>query len=211
MSWTTPRTWSASETETAAIFNLHVRDTQNVIATARETVNGRVRRSLRSVVVPSGWAAGTSANNAGGADTVLTSFTATVPAATWNNYGDVIIAEGLATIPGNNANVKTLKVRVGGATAMTLCTGAFAVSTNIVFKVIMILNSSTNIGVYGCTRYGLSTGTTTNIINNGSFTVASVLTNALSFDFLASSATAADIAVVEYSLYTSLSLTGALV
>ena len=211
MSWATPRSWAAGETETAAIFNTHLRDQQNVIATARDSI-GRVRRALKTVAFGTAWIASTNANAAGGADTVLSGMSCSIPANTWANPGDCLIVEAYGFVPGNNANVKTLKIRVGGATAVTLTTGAFVQNTSIAIRAHLIRNSVTNIGVYGCTRFGLGTGgTATNVINSGSFTVANVTTNALTFDFLCASATAADIGIVEYALYSSLSLTGAVV
>ena len=216
MAWTTPRGWSAGETETAGIFNLHLRDQLNVIRTPMD-VGGPSTTSARVVLGGAGRGYGASvivgqnSNPSGAVDTALSGCALTIPPGTWYNYGDALILETAGAFAAN-ANTKVIKIRLGAATPVTILTGT-PNALNWWSRHILLLNSSTNVGLYGPFHYGDASlgGAVTTLVCNGSFTLPSVLTNPTPFDILVNSSGASDIILSEWSLSYALSLTGALV
>lgn len=210
MSWTTPRTWSPGETETSAIFNLHLRDQLNVIKTPMDsgprTIIGGAGRGYGGSAV-----SGVNACPAGSVDTVMTGCSLSIPPNTWYNYGDTLILETRGLFAAN-ANAKLVKVRVGAAAAVTIYTG----SPNGTYwwsRHMLLCNSSTVVLIYGATHVGsASLGAVTTLICNGSFSgLASVLTNTLALDVLTNGVAASDVVIQDWNLSYALSLSGAVV
>lgn len=160
MSWTSPRTWAAGETETAAIFNSALRDNLNVIKTPIDN-SGRIMLGIRGVYYGGSTTVGANSNAAGSGDTTLSTFTTTIPTGVFVNPGDGLLIDGIAFCAANT-NSKSLKIKMDSLTPVTVFTNAANVANhNIPFQVYCLrsLNTSSgSIGVYGWSFTGAAHG-----------------------------------------------------
>lgn len=99
MAWTTPRTWTTSETVTAALMNTHVKDNLSHLITGIRSASGLPISQYKSFAYGSGQANGA---GTGAAPTELTSYAVTIPGNTLEATGrgsilvSSLIAQGAA-------------------------------------------------------------------------------------------------------------------
>jgi hypothetical protein len=200
MAWTTPRTWNPGETVTASLMNVHLRDQLNILKTQIRD-DGALILGLGQV----GFSAG-QGNNAGGADTQLTSYDVTIPAGFCLNPGDMIVVEGVFTTAANG-NTKTCKIQVGGGTSQTVFVTAGS-STIVPFRVEIRRRTSTTGSMTGVSWIGAASGgaPTNYMINVSLGTVA--FGSSQTLKIFAASTGAADLKLTDYNVYFVRSLTG---
>lgn len=202
MAWTAPRTWSANETETAAIFNQAIRDNMNFVYNLRKS-SGRTYRCVKAIGYTGSFTSANS-NPAGGVVTYPSGYDYTAPAGMFRNAGDALIIQGLGYIPGSASETKTMTIRIG-STATTLIAANMSNAHRVIYHVIVRRNSSTGLGVFGTAIYGPATPTGCRIIN-GSSTVSDLATNAVTISMGVGSATATQIGLTEHLVIQSLSI-----
>lgn len=163
MAWTSPRTWTPLETVTAALLNLHLRDNLNLLKT-RIDDDGTLNTQLFGVGFSVGGA------NTGTTETdPLPGFTFSL-AASYLTTGEFVHMRGFVILA-NNVNAKTVRLRVGSGTAITVFSSALAIANHVgIFDCWLVVRSSTTGAIQG--QYyagGAASGTTPTafLINNG--------------------------------------------
>lgn len=205
MAWTTPRTWSPGETVTAALMNAHVRDNMNILKVAVDN-NGFLLTAVKTFAFSSG-----QGNAAGGADTQLTSYDVTIPAAFLNQPGDDLIVEGVWSMQANT-NSKTAKIQVGGGTIVSFLVDAQNVVGHVVpFRLNIRRRTSTTGSVNGISNPGAgNAGVPTNYLVNSALGTVD-WTVAQTLKIYAAASAANDIKLTDYAVVSARSLTGATV
>ena len=128
MAWTTPRTWVAAETTTAALMNTHVRDQFNILKT-RIDDDGTLKTQLLGVAGVAGF------GNVGAAETDATGYSFTIPA-DFLSDGESLECVGQFDLAAN-ANAKRLGFYIG--TSKRFFYSAAAIQVLGVVQAILVL------------------------------------------------------------------------
>lgn len=208
MAWTQPRIWSAGESPTAYIFNTQIRDNENVLKTCIDDT-GRIVTGLFGVAYSGGGAISGVNANTGTGSTKLTGYSCTVPANALANPGDSIIIEGTLVLA-NNTNAKTLGLKFGGGSTLTILSNAAAVVNHIVpFRVVLNRHSSVQIVIWGMAYPGATGGgaPSTYLVNVNSSSIDFTIPNVL--DVYAQGGATGDIFLTDYTVRFGTSWEGA--
>ena len=156
MTWAIPQNWTAEED--VGVTDMHTRVRDQLL-------------SVQANIKGFGFSAG-EGNDAGGADTQLTSYDVAILGGTVVNPGNGLLVEGTLSVS-TPSEAKTCKIQIDSATLVTLYT-ATAASHIVPFRVILRRRTSTTGSITGITWVGAAAGgaPTNYLVNSALGTVA---------------------------------------
>jgi hypothetical protein len=181
-------------------MNTHVRDNLNLLKTQMDD-DGALKTLLKGFAFSSG-----EGNDAGGADTQLTSYNVTIGADFMDQPGDALIVEG-TLVSDATSEAKTCKLQVASGTKVTIYSATSA-SHIIPFRIVIRRRTSTTGSMTGITWVGAAaTGAPTNYLVNSS--LGSVdWTASQTLSIHASGSTADSIKLSDYHVQNARGVTG---
>ena len=148
MAWNPPRSWNPGETVTASLMNAHVRDNLNVLKTKIDD-SGLLR--------PLYYGDNVGKANSGVGEDDLNSFTLAANDLNGPAQGLRILTMGTLA---NNANLKTIRFRIGGVLVIdNLVTSSAAIANNIfTLDVMFWYHSGNTVRYWGKSTYNAASG-----------------------------------------------------
>lgn len=198
MSWTAPRTVAAFQRFRALFWNAEVRDNLNLLKTNIDDL-GHFKTQLWGAAFASGQ------GNTGGGEDELTSFSFSIPADFLNAAGESLYIDAVALL--GTGDTKTLRLYVGGGTAVTL----FAAATDSLALLIRLRITRRTASSGACTGSVWTFSTASSpvavsaflAVNSGLGTVDWTAAQTLKWTAESSSSTTADMKLLEVDIHHS--------
>lgn len=168
MAWSTPRTWSAGETVTATLMNLHLRDQLNILKT-KIADSGALVLDVENLVM--GKANTTQVFNSGTAETDLMTYS--LPAGTLAADGDTVYFDAVFLIAAEATHTKTAKMKFGSSGSVTVYNSTAGTSFILVRMWVTRTGAATQ-RILG--TYTVLGGSTTPFAASGTETCANAIT-----------------------------------